>query len=103
MIFLNPQLGHSLLASKSQFEMAGGDGACRRVDGHIDPGRAEVLGNLTVIHEQEGVTTLEGPVEDQAALYGIIVRLRDMGLELLDVQRIETDTDSEAEIKTEED
>jgi hypothetical protein len=74
-----------------------------RVDGHIDERRAEVLGNLTVIHEQEGVTTLVGPVADQAALYGIIVRLRDMGLELRDVQRIETDTESEAEISSKED
>jgi hypothetical protein len=74
-----------------------------RVDGHIDEGRAEMLGNLTVVHEQEGVTALVGPVVDQAALYGIIVRLRDMGLKLLDVQRLTPDTDSEAEIKPEED
>jgi hypothetical protein len=74
-----------------------------RVDGHIDERRAEVLGNLSIVHKPDGTTTLVGPVADQAALYGIIVRLRDMGLELLDVQRIETDTDSEAEIKTEED
>jgi hypothetical protein len=74
-----------------------------RADGHIDERRAEVLGNLSVVHEQEGVTTLVGPVADQAALYGIIVRLRDMGLKLLGVQRLSTDTDSEAEIKTEED
>jgi hypothetical protein len=74
-----------------------------RVDGHIDERRAEVLGNLSVVHKQEGVTTLVGPVADQAALYGIIVRLRDMGLKLLGVQRLSTDTDSEAEIKPEED
>ena len=58
---------------------------------------------LSMVHEQEGVTTLVGPVADQAALYGIIVRLRDMGLKLLDVQRMETDTDSEAEINSKED
>lgn len=74
-----------------------------RVEGHIDEGRAAVLGNLTVVREHEGATTLMGPVEDQAALYGIIVSLRNMGLELLDVQRIETDTDSEIELKPEED
>ena len=74
-----------------------------RVKGHIDAARAEQLGCLSVVHEQEGVTTLTGPVEDQAALYGLIVRLRDMGLELLDVQRIDTDTNSEAEISSKED
>jgi hypothetical protein len=74
-----------------------------RLDGHIDERRAEVLGDLSVIHELGGTTTLVGPVADQAALYGIIVRLRDMGLKLLGVQRLSTDTDSEAEIKTEED
>ncbi len=74
-----------------------------RIDGHIDERRAERLGDLSIIHEPEGTTTLTGQVEDQAALYGIIVSLRDMGLELLDVQRVETDTDSEAENKPEED
>jgi hypothetical protein len=67
-----------------------------RVQGHIDAGRAERLGNLSVVHEEGGVTTLIGPVEDQAALYGIIVSLRDMGLELLSVERLGSNNTSEA-------
>lgn len=66
-----------------------------RVGGHIDKRHAEVLGGLSIIHEPEGTTMLVGPLADQAALYGIIVSLRDMGLELLDVQRVGPDVPSE--------
>lgn len=65
------------------------------VEGHIDERRGDLLGGLTIIHEPDGTTTLTGPVADQAALYGIILSLRDMGLKLLDVQRLGPDTASE--------
>jgi len=40
------------------------------------------------------VTTLAGPVTDQAALHGILSRIRDLGLPLLSVQRLEKETPS---------
>lgn len=40
------------------------------------------------------VTTLAGPVTDQAALHGILSRIRDLGLPLLSVQRLEHETPS---------
>ena len=61
-----------------------------RVGAYIDEGRADALGGLSISHEPDGTTTLIGPVADQAALYGIILNLRDMGLELLDVDRVES-------------
>jgi hypothetical protein len=73
-----------------------------RVKGHIDVRRAERLGNLSVVHEEGGVTTLTGPVTDQSALYGIIVSLRDMGLVLLGVERFGSDMASDAASDSEE-
>jgi len=63
------------------------------VSGRIDPERASWLGDLDLrIHcTPEGITTsiLSGPVPDQAALYGIINRIRDMGLKLISIHSME--------------
>ena len=40
---------------------------------------------LTITHDQDGATTLAGAVRDQTALYGLIAKLRDLGLTLLSV------------------
>jgi hypothetical protein len=57
-----------------------------RVEGHIDPTWSEWLDGLTLIHTEQGETLLAGPVGDQAALYGLIAKLRDLGLKLLSVE-----------------
>jgi hypothetical protein len=54
-----------------------------RVRGHLD---AAWFDGLTVTHEADGDTTLTGPVVDQAALYGLIGRARDLGLTLVSVR-----------------
>ena len=56
-----------------------------RVKGQIDEHWAEWLGGLTITHTSEGETVLSGPVQDQAALYGLLAGLRDLGLPLLSV------------------
>jgi hypothetical protein len=56
-----------------------------RVQGHLDPLWSDWFDGLTIIHDADGNTTLQGPVVDQAALYGLISRARDMGLTLLAV------------------
>ena len=42
------------------------------------------------LHSEGPVTVLRGPVVDQSALHGLLAQLRDLGLPLLDVHRIET-------------
>ena len=53
-----------------------------RIKGQINPQWSESLGGLTIRHSDPDETVLTGLVPDQAALYGIISRLRDLGLKL---------------------
>ena len=45
------------------------------------------FGGLTVTPKEDGTTVLLGPVTDQAALYGLLGKARDLGLTLISVQR----------------
>jgi len=54
-----------------------------RVKGHINPRWSEWFGSLTISHSGPDETVLTGRVLDEAALYGIIARLRDLGLKLI--------------------
>ncbi len=59
-----------------------------RVEGHLGPGVTTWFPNLAIRHEANGDTTLAGPVADQSALYGVLMRVRDLGLTLVSVQRL---------------
>ena len=56
-----------------------------RVKGQINQQWSEWFGGLTIRHSDPDETVLTGIVPDQAALYGIISRLRDLGLHLTSV------------------
>lgn len=56
-----------------------------RVREHLDDRWSDWLGGLAVERQENGTTVLVGPVVDQAALYGVIIRIRDLGLSLLSV------------------
>jgi hypothetical protein len=58
-----------------------------RVRGHLDARWSAWFDGLAIVHEPDGDTTLAGPVADQAALYGLLSRLRDLNLTLLAVTR----------------
>jgi hypothetical protein len=58
-----------------------------RVGGHLDARWSAWFDGLTITHEPDGATTLAGWVPDQAALYGLLGRLRDLNLPLLAVVR----------------
>ena len=63
-----------------------------RVRGQIDKTWSEWLSELHIEHrEQRNETILTGFVPDQAALYGLLKKTRDMGLGLISVTRIECD------------
>jgi hypothetical protein len=59
------------------------------VEGHLDDSRSHWFDDLTVIRNEDGNTTLSGPLADQAALHGVLVKVRNLGLVLLAVNRPE--------------
>jgi hypothetical protein len=62
-----------------------------RLTGHLDARWATWFDGLTVTHESDGITVLSGPIADQAALHGVIQRVRDLGLPLISVTQVEAD------------
>jgi hypothetical protein len=58
-----------------------------RVEGHLDGEWSDWFTGLTVRLEEDGTTLLSGAVADQAALHGLLRRIRDLGLPLLSVDR----------------
>jgi hypothetical protein len=64
------------------------------VRGHLDDRWSEALGGLEIQRRANGTTMLVGPVVDQAALHGVITRIRDLGLPLLAVGRVSESHDS---------
>jgi hypothetical protein len=66
-----------------------------RVQGQISERWSEWLDGLTIRHVEPDETVLTGPAEDQAALYGLIAKLRDLGLSLRSVNYVEQKVDRE--------
>jgi hypothetical protein len=60
-----------------------------RVKGHLAPRWSESFAGLTMTYTESGETILSGPIEDQAALHGILARVRDLNLTLISVNRVE--------------
>jgi len=59
-----------------------------RIKGHLDPQWAEWFGGLTITLEEDGNTLLTGTVVDQAALHGMLKKVRDLGVPLLSVNSV---------------
>lgn len=59
-----------------------------RVRGHLDPRWVERFEGLSFTHERDGTTVLSGPVVDQAALHGLLKRVRDLGIPLISVNQV---------------
>jgi hypothetical protein len=60
-----------------------------RVKGQIDAHWSSWFEGLTIEHVPQGGTVISGEVIDQAALYGLLARLRDLGLPLVSVDSVE--------------
>jgi hypothetical protein len=55
---------------------------------HLDPHWAAWFEGMTITHTADGATLFEGVLVDQAALYGLISKVRDLGLTLIAVQPV---------------
>jgi len=62
-----------------------------RIKGQIDQHWSEWFAGLTVTHTDQDETILTGNVADQSALYGLIAKLRDLGLAIVSVHASEMD------------
>lgn len=58
-----------------------------RVKGHLADRWSDWLGGMAIHLQEDGTTVLAGPLVDQAALHGVIVQIRELGLPLLSVRR----------------
>ena len=66
-----------------------------RVKGQIDQHWSDWFDDLTVTHTDQNETVLTGPIVDQAALHGLLAKLRDLGLPIVSVNLSEV-ADQEA-------
>jgi hypothetical protein len=66
-----------------------------RVKGQIDQHWSDWFDDLTVTHTDQNETVLTGPIVDQAALHGLLAKLRDLGLPIVSVNLSE-EADQEA-------
>ena len=60
-----------------------------KVKGHLDERWSDWFDGFTITYPSEDETLLRGRVVDQAALHGMLAKIRDLGLSLLSVERIE--------------
>jgi hypothetical protein len=60
-----------------------------RLDGRLDDRWAAWFDGLTLAHDSDGTTTLRGEVVDQAALHGLLQRIRDLGMPLVSVTHLD--------------
>ncbi|HKX65836.1 MAG TPA: hypothetical protein VJN29_01330 [Intrasporangium sp.] len=59
-----------------------------RVEGMLDQHWSAWFDGLQITSEPDGVTLIAGPVTDQAALHGLLAKVRDLGLPLISVHRV---------------
>jgi hypothetical protein len=59
-----------------------------RLQGHLDQQWSAWFDGLTISHDSDGNTVLHGPLADEAALHGVLIKVRDLAMPLLAVNRI---------------
>jgi hypothetical protein len=57
-----------------------------RIRGHLDLSWQDWLAGLQMVHEPSGTTLLSGPLPDQAALFGVLLKISRLGLILLSLE-----------------
>ena len=70
-----------------------------RIKGHLSDQWTNWFEGLTITLEEDGNTLLTGPVPDQAALFGLLKKVRDLGLPLVSINCAEPDCPDMPEVK----
>jgi hypothetical protein len=70
-----------------------------RIKGHLDEQWADWFGGLTITLEEDGDTLLTGQVVDQAALFGLLRKVSDLGMPLLSVNPAKSDEAETPDVK----
>jgi hypothetical protein len=65
-----------------------------RIEGHLAPHWAAWFDGLAIAREPDGHTALRGPMADQAALHGVLAKVRDLGLILVSVTPLDPERDA---------
>jgi hypothetical protein len=75
------------LSEPAQYEL--------RIQDHLDTRWAAWFDGLSIDHEPDGTSVIRGAVVDQAALHGLLAKVRDLGLRLIAVRRLDTNCNEE--------
>ena len=70
-----------------------------KIEGQLDQGWTDWFEGFTITQEEDGRTVLTGNIVDQSALHGLLKKVRDLGIPLVSVNRIETDQITKGEIE----
>ena len=70
-----------------------------RIEGHLGQQWTAWFEDLSITLEDGGNTLLAGPIVDQAALYGLLKKVRDLGMPLFSVMRVEPDHEDAPDLK----
>jgi len=71
-----------------------------RLKGHLDDRWSDWFEGLTITLEEDGNTLLTGPVIDQAALHGLLKKVRDLGMPLVSVSPVEPGQADQSDVKS---
>jgi hypothetical protein len=72
-----------------------------KIKDHMDDKWADWFEGLEIKHEDDGTTTLFGPLPDQAALHSILRKIRDLNLHLISVKQVKLDAEDETPANSE--
>ena len=64
-----------------------------RLESHLGPDWTDWFQGLVITLEENGDTLLTGPIVDQAALYGLLKKVRDLGMPLVSIHRVKNCTE----------
>ncbi|WP_419873440.1 hypothetical protein [Candidatus Pristimantibacillus sp. PTI5] len=71
-----------------------------RLKGHLDARWADRFEGLSFTYNNDGTTILNGPVVDQAALHGMLRRVRDIGMPLISVNQVDSKVSTGPDMNT---